>query len=90
MVKVKEVKSISMTKADAQNADPQAGDLAKFDDAALEQTPILNSKEAAELTARFERDALPLLDVIYAGALDRKSTRLNSSHTDISRMPSSA
>ena len=26
----------------------------------------------------------------YAGALDRKSTRLNSSHTDISRMPSSA
>ena len=25
-----------------------------------------------------------------AGALDRKSTRLNSSHTDISRMPSSA
>ena len=26
----------------------------------------------------------------YAKALDRKSTRLNSSHTDISRMPSSA
>ena len=25
-----------------------------------------------------------------AAALDRKSTRLNSSHTDISRMPSSA
>ena len=25
-----------------------------------------------------------------AGAVDRKSTRLNSSHTDISRMPSSA
>ena len=25
-----------------------------------------------------------------AGAIDRKSTRLNSSHTDISRMPSSA
>ena len=24
------------------------------------------------------------------GVLDRKSTRLNSSHTDISRMPSSA
>ncbi len=29
--------------------------------------------------------------VVLAGAaLDRKSTRLNSSHTDISRMPSSA
>ena len=26
----------------------------------------------------------------YVDALDRKSTRLNSSHTDISRMPSSA
>ena len=28
--------------------------------------------------------------VMLAGATDRKSTRLNSSHTDISRMPSSA
>ena len=27
---------------------------------------------------------------LYAPAKDRKSTRLNSSHTDISRMPSSA
>ena len=32
-----------------------------------------------------------LTSAMYAGAaLDRKSTRLNSSHTDISRMPSSA
>ncbi len=29
-------------------------------------------------------------DYINAGSKDRKSTRLNSSHTDISRMPSSA
>ena len=29
-------------------------------------------------------------DVFVATELDRKSTRLNSSHTDISRMPSSA
>ena len=29
-------------------------------------------------------------DLRYCGILDRKSTRLNSSHTDISRMPSSA
>ena len=28
--------------------------------------------------------------VQMAGTIDRKSTRLNSSHTDISRMPSSA
>ena len=27
---------------------------------------------------------------VYPSMLDRKSTRLNSSHTDISRMPSSA
>ena len=27
---------------------------------------------------------------LLPGGLDRKSTRLNSSHTDISRMPSSA
>ena len=27
---------------------------------------------------------------VFAGVGDRKSTRLNSSHTDISRMPSSA
>ena len=27
---------------------------------------------------------------LFDGNLDRKSTRLNSSHTDISRMPSSA
>ena len=34
----------------------------------------------------------PLVGVLSAGfaSLDRKSTRLNSSHTDISRMPSSA
>ena len=29
-------------------------------------------------------------ELITAGPKDRKSTRLNSSHTDISRMPSSA
>ena len=30
------------------------------------------------------------LPISFVGGLDRKSTRLNSSHTDISRMPSSA
>ena len=29
-------------------------------------------------------------NVVKQGTIDRKSTRLNSSHTDISRMPSSA
>ena len=47
---------------------------------------------AAETTAR-ARDLLArcgLVDPARPAALDRKSTRLNSSHTDISRMPSSA
>ena len=30
------------------------------------------------------------IDGLEQGQIDRKSTRLNSSHTDISRMPSSA
>ena len=42
---------------------------------------------AALFRERFDRcDVL----VANAGLIDRKSTRLNSSHTDISRMPSSA
>ena len=35
-------------------------------------------------------DIDPMIEWINAGTTDRKSTRLNSSHTDISRMPSSA
>ena len=31
-----------------------------------------------------------LIGITYAGAIDRKSTRLNSSHAELSRMPSSA
>ena len=31
-----------------------------------------------------------LKEEVYKANIDRKSTRLNSSHTDISRMPSSA
>ena len=34
-----------------------------------ESRPKLSAQKIAELTERFERDALPLLDVIYAGAL---------------------
>ena len=37
-----------------------------------------------------EDDATEVLNVNADSAADRKSTRLNSSHTDISRMPSSA
>ena len=38
----------------------------------------------------FHDPFLVAADLSSGGALDRKSTRLNSSHTDISRMPSSA
>ena len=40
--------------------------------------------------AGFEKAVLGLSGGIDSALVDRKSTRLNSSHTDISRMPSSA
>ena len=52
--------------------------------------PGVTTAELGELVAKLirEREAEPAFRG-YRG-LDRKSTRLNSSHTDISRMPSSA
>ena len=55
-------------------------------------------KAAGKSNGRFEANscdvskAQPIIDTIkkVQTDLDRKSTRLNSSHTDISRMPSSA
>ena len=38
----------------------------------------------------FEIGALPGIVIAYFGSIDRKSTRLNSSHRSLSRMPSSA
>ena len=48
--------------------------------------------KSANLYARIEPDVKEQAEGILAalGIPDRKSTRLNSSHTDISRMPSSA
>ena len=38
-----------------------------------------------------EAEAMPIADAVkQADVVDRKSTRLNSSHSDLSRMPSSA
>ena len=46
---------------------------------------------ALEMALWLESDRMGfLLSTVTQEALDRKSTRLNSSHTDISRMPSSA
>ena len=56
---------------------------------------FLDAKTEAELAELPDEDAQELLESIGLTepgltTLDRKSTRLNSSHTDISRMPSSA
>ena len=46
---------------------------------------------AVGITISLSGTVAMFLGIAAAGtALDRKSTRLNSSHTDISRMPSSA
>ena len=50
----------------------------------LEQTS--RGERSYDIYSRLLRDRVILLE----GEVDRKSTRLNSSHTDISRMPSSA
>ena len=68
-VTIKEVKSISMTKSPAPDADPIEVDLAEFEQDEITPSLKISAAEAAKLTARFEQDALPLLDVIYAGAL---------------------
>ena len=50
-------------------------------------------KEKNEIIEDFKTDNALLknsLNIFSGGVKDRKSTRLNSSHTDISRMPSSA
>ena len=68
----------------------------------LINAPKDNRKELAKRIGAIESEADDLLGKIIRriddmfvtpydrGDLDRKSTRLNSSHTDISRMPSSA
>lgn len=63
----KQVGSIIMTKSAAQNDDFTEVEITA-DDELLTPGLDLAPEEAAKLTERFERDALPLLDVIYAGA----------------------
>ena len=48
---------------------------------------IAEPARAAMLLALFDGRALPAGELAFA---DRKSTRLNSSHSSVSRMPSSA
>ena len=59
------------------------------DDAETVQDLIAISDDPKEIEDRFYRE-LEFGTAGMRGVLDRKSTRLNSSHTDSSRMPSSA
>ena len=56
--------------------------------------PVLDLRETQvaikEIKDFFQRELAKQLNLTRVSAPDRKSTRLNSSHTDISRMPSSA
>lgn len=63
----KQVRSINMTKSPAQEDDFTEAEVAA-DEEFLTASTELTPEEAKQLTERFERDALPLLDVIYAGA----------------------
>ena len=52
---------------------------------------LINQAYAGEIDLGDAADAVHrVIAGLDKGELDRKSTRLNSSHTDISRMPSSA
>ena len=55
-----------------------------------ESTDSPNFEIDEDLRARSEQIEKLNLERVKLDAEDRKSTRLNSSHTDISRMPSSA
>lgn len=65
--KQKRVRSLNMTKSPAQDDEFS---LVQSSEEELESVEVkkLSPAKAAQLTARFERDALPLLDAIYAGA----------------------
>ena len=69
----------------------EAAWIAEFLGAACEALLTSDESVNAEAAAGFRLCNSLLLDKIaIASGEDRKSTRLNSSHTDISRMPSSA
>lgn len=62
-------KSKSDLDSGAMHTADQFGETDSDSEFIVDQVPDVSPEELAKLTARFERDALPLLDVIYAGAL---------------------
>ena len=70
----------------------QSADFPHFDEVRETMAQLLEQGLANDLETAYAK-AVRLQDDVWAkeqDRLDRKSTRLNSSHTDISRMPSSA
>ena len=61
-------------------------------DAQRDRDVLMDSGQSTRCPPRWHRmqDSNLLQPVLETGALDRKSTRLNSSHNNQSRMPSSA
>ena len=51
---------------------------------------ILYAYLQADYDCHYVQNPLHAIKRLLAGHIDRKSTRLNSSHTTVSRMPSSA
>ena len=74
-----------LTATQARGADPGDGTHSALPDSQLNELPSASAFEA-------QAKLIPRLRQFYggSGALDRKSTRLNSSHSSVSRMPSSA
>ena len=58
----------------------------------IESLPYLRKFHGETVVIKYGGHAMKdeALKAAFARNIDRKSTRLNSSHTDISRMPSSA
>ena len=56
----------------------------------LKKDPLAEAVKGAMQDGTIRRQAVDLVNEEFGVYSDRKSTRLNSSHTDISRMPSSA
>ena len=97
--KLDAVTTTAIRDAAAQGQTSALTQLAAYADDGIQYTPQMLPGIVAELQkapmAEFDRQALQILGLIAGGgdvqsAIDRKSTRLNSSHPTISRMPSSA
>ena len=64
---------------------------ARHDERRAKEAALREKQELERLTQQILEENKRLKEYVKTGeATDRKSTRLNSSHTDISRMPSSA